>query len=107
MPGCRLGSLTRTERPCFRMTNRSPAELGLLAAGDSRLAAAADGDCPLSWPSAPVGRMLEPPPHPFRRNETMNNLPTAQPEPTRYAGPERRRHRVYVTRNTEYHFRDG
>ena len=37
----------------------------------------------------------------------MNNLPTAQPEPTRYAGPERRRHRVYVTRNTEYHFRDG
>ena len=21
--------------------------------------------------------------------------------------PERRRHRVYVTRNTEYHFRDG
>lgn len=24
-----------------------------------------------------------------------------------YQGPERRRHRVYVTRNTEYHFRDG
>ena len=24
-----------------------------------------------------------------------------------YPGPERRRHRVYVTRNTEYHFRDG
>ena len=24
-----------------------------------------------------------------------------------YAGPERRRHRVYMTRNTEYHFRDG
>jgi hypothetical protein len=24
----------------------------------------------------------------------------------RYSGPERRRHRVYVTRNTEYHFRD-
>jgi hypothetical protein len=24
-----------------------------------------------------------------------------------YAGPERRRHRVYVTKNTEYHFRDG
>lgn len=23
-----------------------------------------------------------------------------------YPGPERRRHRVYVTRNTEYHFRD-
>jgi hypothetical protein len=26
---------------------------------------------------------------------------------SRYKGPERRRHRVYVTRNTEYHFRDG
>jgi len=24
-----------------------------------------------------------------------------------YGGPERRRHRIYVTRNTEYHFRDG
>jgi hypothetical protein len=24
-----------------------------------------------------------------------------------YSGPERRRHRVYLTRNTEYHFRDG
>lgn len=24
----------------------------------------------------------------------------------RYGGPERRRHRVFVTRNTEYHFRD-
>ncbi len=24
-----------------------------------------------------------------------------------FSGPERRRHRVYVTRNTEYHFRDG
>jgi len=23
-----------------------------------------------------------------------------------YSGPERRRHRVFVTRNTEYHFRD-
>jgi hypothetical protein len=28
-------------------------------------------------------------------------------EPNGYKGPERRRHRVYVTRNTEYHFRDG
>lgn len=26
---------------------------------------------------------------------------------TEFKGPERRRHRVYVTRNTEYHFRDG
>jgi hypothetical protein len=24
-----------------------------------------------------------------------------------YRGEDRRRHRVYVTRNTEYHFRDG
>ena len=24
-----------------------------------------------------------------------------------YEGPDRRRHRVYVTRNTEYHLRDG
>ena len=24
-----------------------------------------------------------------------------------YGGPERRRHRILVTRNTEYHFRDG
>lgn len=24
-----------------------------------------------------------------------------------FSGTERRRHRVYVTRNTEYHFRDG
>lgn len=24
-----------------------------------------------------------------------------------YGGPERRKHRMYVTRNTEYHFRDG
>ncbi len=26
---------------------------------------------------------------------------------TGYVGKERRHHRVYVTRNTEYHFRDG
>lgn len=25
----------------------------------------------------------------------------------KFEGPDRRRHRVYVTRNTEYHFRDG
>jgi hypothetical protein len=24
-----------------------------------------------------------------------------------FAGPDRRRHRIYVTKNTEYHFRDG
>ncbi len=26
---------------------------------------------------------------------------------TGYGGPDRRRHRMYVTRNTEYHFRDA
>ncbi|MEB2311074.1 MAG: hypothetical protein OZ921_01955 [Sorangiineae bacterium] len=28
-------------------------------------------------------------------------------EVSEYGGPERRRHRVCITRNTEYHFRDG
>ena len=28
-------------------------------------------------------------------------------EDASYEGPERRRHRVFVTRNTEYHLRDG
>ncbi len=28
-------------------------------------------------------------------------------EQTSYRGPERRRHRVFVTRNSEYHCRDG
>jgi hypothetical protein len=33
---------------------------------------------------------------------------TGAPEPhkSKYRGPERRHHRVFVTRNTEYHFRD-
>lgn len=31
----------------------------------------------------------------------------ARADDAAYPGPERRRHRVYVTRNTEYHFRDG
>jgi hypothetical protein len=31
-------------------------------------------------------------------------LGNADPKP--FMGPERRRHRVYVTKNTEYHFRD-
>ena len=30
-----------------------------------------------------------------------------QPNRSGYGGRERRRHRMYVTRNTEYHFRDG
>jgi hypothetical protein len=29
------------------------------------------------------------------------------PQAGAYKGPDRRRHRVYVTRNTEYHVRDG
>jgi len=32
---------------------------------------------------------------------------SAAENPTDYEGKERRRHRVYMTRNTEYHFRDG
>src|SRR3974390_3397334 len=41
--------------------------------------------------------------------KTESNAAVAeqQPEATAYRGTERRRHRVYVTRNTEYHFRDG
>jgi hypothetical protein len=37
-----------------------------------------------------------------------SNAARAQETPAAdYKGPERRRHRVYLTRNTEYHFRDG
>jgi hypothetical protein len=42
----------------------------------------------------------------------MNDNPTPAssgadaPSQMKYGGPERRRHRVFVTRNTEYHFRD-
>ncbi len=36
----------------------------------------------------------------------MRNTASVSSENT-FKGPERRRHRVYVTRNTEYHFRDG
>jgi hypothetical protein len=37
-----------------------------------------------------------------------SNAARAQETPAAdYQGPERRRHRVYLTRNTEYHFRDG
>ena len=32
---------------------------------------------------------------------------TASEASVHYRGPERRRHRIYVTRNTEYHVRDG
>jgi len=36
-----------------------------------------------------------------------NSNAASQEAPAAYKGPDRRRHRVYVTRNTEYHFRDG
>jgi hypothetical protein len=39
--------------------------------------------------------------------EDSNAAATIDSEAIEYSGPERRRHRVYVTRNTEYHFRDG
>ena len=40
------------------------------------------------------------------RNES-NAVRTAELAPAEYKGGERRRHRVHVTRNTEYHVRDG
>ena len=39
-----------------------------------------------------------------------SNAARASADPTSpqaYVGPDRRRHRVYLTRNTEYHVRDG
>ena len=40
-------------------------------------------------------------------NDDSSAARATEPEQAGYEGPERRRHRVYVTRNTEYHFRDG
>jgi hypothetical protein len=40
------------------------------------------------------------------KDESNAARSTQTPE-SDYRGPERRRHRVFVTRNTEYHFRDG
>ncbi len=39
--------------------------------------------------------------------DQSNAAPNVEQPTQGYRGPERRRHRVYVTRNTEYHFRDG
>ena len=39
--------------------------------------------------------------------DESNAARNAQTPDSDYGGPERRRHRVFVTRNTEYHFRDG
>jgi hypothetical protein len=41
------------------------------------------------------------------RSNAARNPPPTRTRPDDYRGPERRRHRVFVTRNTEYHFRDG
>ncbi len=44
----------------------------------------------------------------FRRMRDDRSAARRQePSNREYRGPERRRHRVFVTRNTEYHFRDG
>jgi hypothetical protein len=40
-------------------------------------------------------------------SNAARRLEAQQPQPSEYKGPDRRRHRVYVTRNTEYHVRDG
>ena len=38
---------------------------------------------------------------------TSSSEETRRDSGTNRDGPERRRHRIYVTKNTEYHFRDG
>jgi hypothetical protein len=40
-------------------------------------------------------------------NGARNRTAVSSAPAPNYGGPERRRHRVFVTRNTEYHFRDG
>ena len=39
--------------------------------------------------------------------DESNAAEAIETSPRDYRGSERRRHRVYMTRNTEYHFRDG
>ena len=39
--------------------------------------------------------------------KSSNAARAPEPEASDYRGADRRRHRVYVTRNTEYHVRDG
>ncbi|MGD0528353.1 MAG: hypothetical protein ABSE49_24670 [Polyangiaceae bacterium] len=39
--------------------------------------------------------------------DDSNAALSQEPQSPDYGGPERRRHRVYLTKNTEYHFRDG
>jgi hypothetical protein len=40
-------------------------------------------------------------------SSSARSLPKPEAKVATFGGKERRRHRVYVTRNTEYHFRDG
>lgn len=43
-------------------------------------------------------------------SQSQSSSRRSSPSPetdAKFAGAERRRHRVYVTRNTEYHFKDG
>jgi hypothetical protein len=40
-------------------------------------------------------------------NAARSVVAQQHPQERDYRGPDRRRHRVYVTRNTEYHVRDG
>ena len=63
----------------------------------------------------PTGQRTEQPaeiitghwPRQARRHIVMVPTLSDATSDTFYAGPDRRRHRVYVTRNTEYHCRDG
>jgi hypothetical protein len=43
----------------------------------------------------------------MRSESNLARRAGAAPTPADYKGRERRRHRIYVTRNTEYHVRDG
>jgi hypothetical protein len=74
------------ERRCEQQERRAHDPLD----GDAGIGAAVFPDpCTETWPEA-------------SRVATLLAMNSAS-----YAGPERRRHRVYVTRNSEYHFRDG
>lgn len=44
---------------------------------------------------------------PLQAPETEERRELQAQQASGHRGPERRRHRVYVTRNTEYHVRDG
>ena len=56
---------------------------------------------------APGLWQLRPIAAPAAEQVTMAANPSNNLANVSYEGPDRRRHRVYVTKNTEYHFRDG